>query len=69
MVDEKWGEKSGPLGGWSITRVTDLGGEPGEEFSPGAETNMALAQFRQCYHVINHITPEWSGCDSQHILI
>jgi hypothetical protein len=39
-----------------------LGGEPGEESSPGAETNVALAAR---HHVTDHMTPEWSGCDSQ----
>jgi hypothetical protein len=42
-----------------------LGGEPGEEFSPSAETNVALAAR---HYVTDHITPEWSGCDSQHSL-
>jgi hypothetical protein len=39
-----------------------LGGEPGEEFSPSAETDVALAPRR---YVTDHITPEWSGCNSQ----
>jgi hypothetical protein len=40
-----------------------LGGEPGEEFSPGAETNVVLTAR---HHVTGHMTPKWSGCDSQH---
>jgi hypothetical protein len=43
-----------------------LEGEPGEEFSPSAETNVALAAR---HHVTDHMTPEWSGCDSQQIIL
>jgi hypothetical protein len=35
-----------------------------EEFSPDVETNVALVQSTARHHVTDHITTEWSGCDS-----
>jgi hypothetical protein len=48
------GSKDGPKGnlGGEACRFY-LEGEPGEEFSPGAETNVALAAR---HHVTDHMT-------------